>query len=64
MQRMNTLFSNTGVIYVGSDTNPPRQDLVDLLSLGGAVVSDSYSFTCTCLLMIYIYIYPSFLSFL
>nr|CAH8846060.1 unnamed protein product [Trichobilharzia regenti] len=40
LQRMNTLFSNTGVIYVGSDTNPPRQDLVDLLSLGGAVLTN------------------------
>ncbi|CAH8846089.1 unnamed protein product [Trichobilharzia szidati] len=40
LQRMNTLFSNTGVIYVGSDTNPPRQDLVDLLSIGGAVLTN------------------------
>ncbi|TNN10656.1 Microcephalin isoform 1 [Schistosoma japonicum] len=40
MQKMNTFFSNVGIIYVGPDTKPPRQDLVDLLNLGGAVLTN------------------------
>lgn len=39
MQTMNRLFSSVGIIYVDIDTKPPRQDLVDLLNLGGALVS-------------------------
>ncbi|KAK4471112.1 hypothetical protein MN116_005510 [Schistosoma mekongi] len=40
MQKMSKFFSNVGIIYVGSDTKPPRQDLVDLLNLGGAVLTN------------------------
>ncbi|CAH8576045.1 unnamed protein product [Schistosoma rodhaini] len=40
MQNMNRLFSNVGIIYVGLDTKPPRQDLVNLLNLGGAVLTN------------------------
>ncbi|CAH8513043.1 unnamed protein product [Schistosoma mattheei] len=40
MQRMNRLFSSVGIIYVDIDTKPPRQDLVDLLNLGGALLTN------------------------
>ncbi|RTG89987.1 uncharacterized protein DC041_0004209 [Schistosoma bovis] len=40
MQTMNRLFSNVGIIYVDIDTKPPRQDLVDLLNLGGALLTN------------------------
>ncbi|CAI2727732.1 unnamed protein product [Schistosoma spindalis] len=40
MQTMNRLFSSVGIIYVDIDTKPPRQDLVDLLNLGGAVLTN------------------------
>ncbi|CAH8513297.1 unnamed protein product [Heterobilharzia americana] len=39
-QKMNKLFSGVGVVYVGPDTKPPRQDLVDLLNIGGAVLTN------------------------
>ncbi|CAH8493692.1 unnamed protein product [Schistosoma turkestanicum] len=40
MQKMNKLFANVGILYVGPDTKPPRQDLVDLLNLGGAILTN------------------------